>query len=150
MIYTTRRPARTRKIHFPHFGTIVNELLNTAPSQAATNGTKKSTTPAVNVIKADDRHILQLVVPGHGKKDIKITVDKDVLTILSTKEIVNTEGAEFRLKEFDYRGFERSFTLPETVDQNKIEASFKDGILTITLMKIEEAIPQPAKTIKIK
>lgn len=149
MIYTTRRPARARKVHFPDFGTIVNELLNT-PSHTDPRSQNNVTTPAVNVIKADDRHTLQLVVPGHSKKDIKITLDNDVITIQSTKEAVVTEGAEYRLKEFNYEGFERSFTLPETVDQNRIEASFKDGILTITLMKKEEAVPQPAKTIKIK
>tara|TARA_B100000497_G_scaffold127480_1_gene169440 strand:+ start:376 stop:828 length:453 start_codon:yes stop_codon:yes gene_type:complete len=147
---TTRRPARSQRVYLPHFGNIVNELLNTPVNHVVKNATKNATTPAVNVIKAEDRHIVELAVPGHSKKDINITIDNDILTIKSIKEKNSKESSEFRLREFDYTGFERSFTLPETVDQSKVDATFKDGLLTLTLLKKEEAIPQPAKTIKIK
>ena len=92
---TTRRPARNQKVYLPHFGNIVNELFNTPVNHVVRNGRKNATTPAVNVIKAEDRHTLQLAVPGHGKKDIQITIDNDVLTIKSTKEETTIENLEF-------------------------------------------------------
>lgn len=147
---TTRRPSRAQRVYLPHFDNIVNEIFHTPVSHTVKKRSNKTTTPAVNIIRAEDKHILQLVVPGHSKKDINITINNDVLTIKSIKEKTVSENSEFRLREFDYTGFERSFTLPETVDQNKVEAIFKDGLLTLTLAKKDEAIPQSTKTIKIK
>jgi len=147
---TTRRPVRTKNVYVPHFGNIVNEIFNTPVSQVVRSGRNNTSTPAVNVIKTDDDYTLELAVPGHAKGDIKITLENDVLTIASTKEKTLAEGTEFRLREFNYNGFERAFIIPDTVNQEKVEAAFKNGVLTLTLTKKEEAKPQPAKTIKIK
>ena len=147
MIYT-RRP-KTQKVYFPNFGNLLNEFINTPVNDAIRNSSKNTSSPAVNVIKSDENYILEIAAPGHAKKDINITIDKDVLLIASKKEANNIE-AEYRLREFNYAGFERRFTLPDTVDQNNVDATFKNGILSITLAKKEEAKPQPAKTITIK
>ena len=148
MICTTRRP-RVQKVYMPHFGNIINEFLNTPVQDVINNGGKNITSPAVNVITEDDKYVLEMAVPGHVKKDISITIEDDVLMVKSNKEAGKIDG-EFRLREFNYSGFERSFSLPETVDQNKVEAAFKNGILTLTLLKKEEAKPQPVQTISIK
>ena len=147
---TYRRPVRNRKVYVPHYGNIVNELFNTPVTQVVRNTNRKTSSPSVNILNTDDDITLNLAIPGHGKEDIKITIDNDVLTISSTIEKTKLEGGEFRLKEFDYRGFERSFVLPDTLDQENVNATFKDGILTLAIAKKEEAKPQPAKTINIK
>jgi len=148
MTYTAIRPRRQR-VYLPHFGNIINEFLNTSVQDVVTNGNKSITNPAVNVYSDEDKYVLELAVPGHTKKDINITIEEDIVQIQSNKESNQLEG-QFRLREFNYSGFERKFRLPETVDQAKISATFKNGVLTLTLHKKEEAKPQPAKTITIK
>jgi len=148
MICTTRSP-RTQAVYFPHFGNLVNEIFNTPVSEAVRNGGRNVSSPGVNVSENDDRFILELAVPGHAKKDISITVDNDIMTIKSNKS-TDADAVDYRLREFNYAGFERTFVLPDSVDQSKVDAKFSNGVLSITLDKKEEAKPQPARTITIK
>lgn len=110
-----------------------------------------NTRPAVNVSETDDSFEIELAAPGLTKKDIKVDVDGDLLKISATKTTEKKEGEEkkYTLREFNFSTFERTFTLPESVDNQSISAKFKDGILSLTLAKKEEAKPVPARTIKI-
>ena len=92
-----------------------------------------------------------MAAPGLTKKDIKVDVDGDLLKISAIKAAEKKEGEEkkYTLREFNFSTFERTFTLPESVDNQSISAKFKDGILNLTLAKKEEAKPVPARTIKI-
>ena len=148
MICTTRRP-KTKAVYFPHIGNIMNEFFNTPINEVVRNGNRNVTNPAVNVLENEDRFLVELAVPGHSKKDIRILIENDVLSI---KSIISdeTEESDYRLREFNFSGFERRFTLPESVDQSMVDASFKNGILSITLNKKEEAKPVPPKSITIK
>lgn len=110
----------------------------------------ESTLPAVN-IKEDETHFeLELAIPGQKKEDFNVEIDDNVMTIsMETKSEEETTEENYTRKEFSYQSFKRSFTLPETVDEDKIEASYEDGILKFTLPKREELLPKPKRTIAI-
>lgn len=110
-----------------------------------------TTVPAANIIEADDHFNIELAAPGKKKSDFTIELDEGVLTISSETETKSTEkDGSFTRKEFGYSSFNRSFNIPETVSADKISASYKEGILTVSLPKKAEALPQPKKLISIK
>ena len=107
--------------------------------------------PATNIVEADDHFDVQLAVPGKKKSDFTIEFEESILTISSETETKYTEKeGTFTRKEFGCNSFKRSFSVPETVSADKISASYKDGILTVSLPKKTEALPQPKKLISIK
>ena len=109
-----------------------------------------ATVPAANIIEADDHFDIELAAPGKKKSDFTIELDEGVLTISSETETKSTEkDGSFTRKEFGYSSFKRSFNIPETVSADKISASYKEGILTVSLPKKAEALPQPKKLISI-
>jgi HSP20 family protein len=97
-------------------------------------------TPAVNIAETENEFEVELAVPGLKKEDFKINLEKNVLTVSAEKkaEEVN-ENKKFSKREYSYSSFARSFTLPQSADQNKIEADYTDGILKLTIAKKEEA-----------
>ena len=100
---------------------------------------RSSSMPAVNIREDDKHYILDLAVPGMDKKDLKIDISEDVLTISSeSKSETSVERDEFKKKEFNYSSFCRSFYIPDNVKRENIEAGYKDGILTVSLPKMEE------------
>lgn len=108
------------------------------------NAVPASKVPAVNIIESENGFDIELAVPGLKKEDFKINVDKNLLTVSAeVKTEEGTEAKNYSKKEFSYSSFSRSFTLPETVDQNNIEAAYTDGILKLTVAKKEEAKLQP-------
>lgn len=107
--------------------------------------------PAVNIIEAEEYFDIQLAVPGKKKSDFKIEADEQVLTISSeTISQSNDLDTNYARKEFGYDSFKRLFDIPETVATDNISATYKEGILTVSLPKKEEALPQPKKMISIK
>ena len=107
--------------------------------------------PATNIVEADDHFDIQLAVPGKKKSDFIIEFEESILTISSETETKYTEKeGTFTRKEFGCNSFKRSFSVPETVSADKISASYKDGILMVSLPKKTEALPQPKKLISIK
>ncbi|HEX2936959.1 MAG TPA: Hsp20/alpha crystallin family protein [Bacteroidales bacterium] len=106
--------------------------------------------PAVNIIEGKDDFRIEVAAPGLNKEDFNIQIDNNVLTISCEKEnkIEDGEGKYMR-REFSYSTFKRSFTLPESIDADKITAQHKDGILNITVPKKEEAKVKPSKQIAI-
>lgn len=104
--------------------------------------------PAVNILETDENFQIELAVPGLAKENIQIDVDKEVLKV-SAKKITGKEEKKYTLREFNLAEFERTFTLPETVDNQAISAKFENGILVLTLAKKEEAKPIPPRTIAI-
>lgn len=107
--------------------------------------------PAVNVVETNDNFRIEVAAPGLDKNDFKIDLENNLLTISSEKEERNEsqEEGNYMRREFSYSSFRRSFSLPNMVDAEKIEACHKDGILSITLPKKEEAKQKPAKQITI-
>jgi HSP20 family protein len=108
------------------------------------------TIPEVNVLENKDEFKIEVAAPGLSKNDFKIDLDNNVLTISSEKEAKKEdEGEQYVRREFSYSSFKRSFSLPDSIDQDKIKATHKDGILNVIIPKREEAKEKPAKQIKI-
>ena len=107
------------------------------------------TVPAVNITETDTEFILELAAPGMKKSDFHVNSDRNVLTVSSEKEEEKEEkDKNYTRKEFSYSSFQRSFTLPESVNQEKIDAKYANGVLKLILPKKEEVIPK-TKEIKI-
>lgn len=141
---------------FPAFGNFFDDfftkdLFNWNDKNFAGSG---ATLPSVNVKENDNEFAIELAAPGMKKEDFKIELNNHVLTISSEQKEEHEEkdkAGKYTRREFNYRSFSRSFTLPaETVESEKIEAAYKDGILNISIPKKETAKPQPVKTIAIQ
>lgn len=108
------------------------------------------TTPAVNIRENEDDLFLDFAMPGINKEDVQIKLDNDLLTVSSElKTDKKDQKGNFTRREFQYSSFKRSFILPETVDSTKVEADYKNGVLSVVIPKKEEAKPKPIRTIKI-
>lgn len=106
--------------------------------------------PAVNIVDDKDEYRIEVAAPGLKKQDFKVNMEGNVLTVFSEKESQNEEKNEkYARKEFSYSSFKRSFTLPEGTDSEKVNAAYKDGILTINIPKKEEAKKKEPKKIAI-
>ena len=111
-----------------------------------------TTLPAVNIKDTPEHFVVEVAVPGMDKKDFKINLKENVLTISSErkKEEEKTEGSYTR-REYSYQSFCRSFTLPNNiVDSDKISAKYENGELLISIPKREEAKPKEPRMIEIK
>jgi HSP20 family protein len=107
--------------------------------------------PAVNITELKNEYKVELAVPGMKKEDFKIDVDGNMLTISSEKEESSEEKEKkFTRKEYSYSSFSRSFTLPEEINLDKIEAKYEDGVLRLSLPRKEETKMPSAKNIAVK
>ncbi len=98
-----------------------------------------SSMPAVNIAENNDNYMVTLAAPGLKKEDFKIDLDGNMLTISSEKEERKEDKDEkFTRQEYSYSSFSRSFTLPEDVKQENIDASYQNGELKIVLPRKEE------------
>ena len=105
-------------------------------------------TPAVDIYEDNDKYVVKVELPGIKNEDIDVSLDDNTLTISGERkqEEEKKEGDTYRSERYFGR-FQRSVTLPARVDANNIEAIYKDGVLTITVPKTEEAKP---KQIEVK
>ncbi len=95
--------------------------------------------PAVNIKEENDKFVLEMAAPGMKKDDFQINLDNYQLTISSEKKEEKKEKDDnYTRREFLYSSFSRSFTLPKSIDVEKIKADYKNGILNIVLPKKEE------------
>ena len=101
--------------------------------------------PSANIIEKEKEYLIELAAPGLTKKDFKVETDNGVLTISAEKkeEKKEQEGGYSR-REYSYNSFSRSFTLPENSKPDKIDASYEDGVLKLTVPK-KEITPVKAK-----
>ena len=115
-------------------------------------GLGKSAQVPVNVRENDKAYEMELMVPGLRKEDLKLQATNDMLTVSYENETKNDEKGEnngWLRQEYKMQSFSRSFTLDDTVDVNKINASYENGVLRLTLPKKEHA-QKISKSIEIK
>ncbi len=104
--------------------------------------------PAVDVSESEDKITVKAEIPGLEAKDIDISMSGDTLTIKGEKKTETEEKEEnYHLVERSYGSFRRAMKIPATVDADKVEATYKNGVLTVVLPKKEEVKP---KAIEIK
>ncbi len=128
------------------FPSLINEFFNDDFGMNFLN--RSHSVPSVNSLENNDSFEIDLAVPGMKKEDFTIELNDKVLIISS--ETSNTmENDKMRLNEFNFSSFQRSFRVPDSVDQDKIKANYKNGILKIKLPKRKESISKPNRVINI-
>lgn len=107
--------------------------------------------PAVIIKEDHEGFEVDMAAPGFERGDFKIELNNSLLIISSDKRVENEtkEGRQFTRRKYSYQSFSRSFTLPQTVDGDKISAHYENGILKVAIPKKEEAKPKPARQIEI-
>lgn len=106
--------------------------------------------PVVDIAEHDDEYVVKVELPGVNKEDVKITLESNILTIGGEKkQEKETKKENYHRVERSYGSFQRSFTLPTMVKSDKIDAIYKDGILSVSLPKADEAKPKQIE-VKVK
>jgi HSP20 family protein len=99
--------------------------------------------PSVDVSETEGEYQIKAELPEVKKEDVKVTVEDGVLTIQGERKHEKEEkGKKYHRVERSYGSFVRSFTLPDLVDEEKVKAEFKDGVLNVQLPKSEKAKPK--------
>jgi HSP20 family protein len=125
----------------------IDRLFNEAVSRRAAEGEdeprRASWVPAVDVHENGNEITLRTELPGMQEDDVELTIDKGRLTVQGEKRLQkeDTDG-EYRRIEASYGSFFRSFPLPDSVDQDNVDARFENGVLSVTLPKVEAAKPK--------
>ncbi len=143
------------RIKKPHtelapFFTAFDEFFTRPLNEQVFNNGGNAFRPAVNVLDSPDHFTIELAAPGLNKSAFNLHVEKDTLTISATLENRSEETKpNYTRREFSFNSFKRSFTLPESVDTEKISANYENGILKVRLPKREEAQVKAARSIEI-
>jgi HSP20 family protein len=107
--------------------------------------------PRVNILEKDDGFHVEIAAPGMKKENFHVELNNDMLTVSSeVSEKQEDERHNYTRREFSYHSFRRSFYLPNTVEADKIDAKYHNGILSLMIPKKEEAKKKPVKTISIQ
>lgn len=140
------------------FSNLVDEFFSDLPvffKNNNSNQVNRNGFVPVNIKENEKSYSIDVVAPGFDKADFKVNVDEDLLTVSAEKKneaendsASNGNEKEIR-KEYQYRSFQRSFTLDEKIDASGIEAKYVNGVLTLNLPKKEE-VKTPSKQISIK
>ncbi|PKL75478.1 MAG: hypothetical protein CVV27_15185 [Candidatus Melainabacteria bacterium HGW-Melainabacteria-1] len=110
-----------------------------------------TTLPAANVKESDTAYEIELAVPGLKKEDLKISLDKHQLTVSSEQKAEKEEKEQnYTRREYSFSSFKRSFALPDNVNADAVDATFVDGVLHLSVPKLELAPGQEARQIDIK
>ncbi len=128
------------------FPSLINEFFNDDFGMNFLN--RSHSVPSVNSLENNDSFEIDLAVPGMKKEDFTIELNDKVL-VISSETSNNMENDKMRLNEFNFSSFQRSFRVPDSVDQDKIKANYKNGILKIKLPKRKESISKPNRVINI-
>ena len=124
----------------PTFDDLMDRFFWGYPMERATD---IAWTPRTDIMESDKEVTIDVELPGMKKEDIKVEVKNGMLSITGERKQENKyESAESTRTERYYGKFERAFSLPETIDDGKISAEYKDGILTLKMPKTEKALPK--------
>jgi len=116
------------------------------------NYPKRMVTPKVDVTQSKDSYILEMDLPGRSENDVNLELDQNVLTISSVKETNeeknldkkddSSDESKWIIKERHTSSFSRRFTLPDDIDSENVKATFKNGVLNITIPRKALAAPK--------
>lgn len=123
----------------PELGTMLDDFFGRSLSSWS------AWTPAADLYENEDAFVLEMELPGFDLDDIELTMERGVLTVAgsrSVQESEETEGRTYHLRERSVDRFTRSYALPRSVNAEDIDASFAEGVLTVTLPKAPEARPR--------
>jgi HSP20 family protein len=143
------KPAKTNEGNFP---SLLSDFFNTEKFFGNRWFEKEfnDSLPAVNIKENGKQFDIEFAAPGFKKADFKINVEENILTVSAEKEEETKEEKDhFTRREFSYNSFSRSFSLPQIVNADKIDAKYNDGILKLSVPKKEETKIQPKKQITV-
>ena len=103
-------------------------------------------TPAVDLYETADRFVLSIELPGLTRDQIKIELQQEILTVRGDRAVQHEEGAQFHRVERGHGPFARSFSLPNPADADRVQAEFRDGVLTVAIPKLA----QPTRRITVE
>jgi HSP20 family protein len=107
------------------------------------------TMPSVNIRETSKEYVLEFAAPGLERKDFNIEIENEKLRISVGKEEEKEESNGYTKKEYSFRSFRRTFSLPENTKENEIDAKYESGILKVTLPKQMETQAKPVKKIAV-
>jgi HSP20 family protein len=141
-------PVLRKKMYYP---VLFNDLLGSGLLSNLFSDGADYNVPAVNIKENENGFEIEVAAPGLKKEDFHINIEKNILTVSSKRENQNEEkNGNFMRQEFSFNSFCRSFSIPNSVDQNKVTASQNDGILKIELPKLDEVKTKKIRTIEIE
>lgn len=128
-------PDNKRNALMPGFNDVFDSIFN----DTFFSDRMVSRIPAANISETADHYHVELAAPGLKKKDFKINLERNVLSISADQRSENKqEERNYTKREYTYSSFVRSFNLPESADENGIQATYVDGVLAIDIPKREE------------
>lgn len=135
----------------PSLSSWMDDIINNSfGNEFMSNFNTGITLPAVNVLDNNEEYIVEMAVPGLKKSDFDISLDNQMLSISAELSTENDDVNEnYTRREFGYSSFKRTFSLPESVETDKINAKYEDGILKVLLPKRDEAKKKPLRHIEI-
>lgn len=145
-----KRPAGNGYVTSPFFPATVNELFDNFFTNNWNTEDRASFVPATNIVEKENAFSIDLSAPGFSKADFKVEVENDTLVISGEhQEEKKEENVNYTRKEFNYGSFKRSFSLPENVNTDNVEAKYENGILNIVLPKRVEERVKAVKEVKV-
>jgi HSP20 family protein len=128
----------------------VDQFLNDTFSSWRNEMNEGSRVPRVNIAETDGEFLVEMAAPGMKRDNFHIELDNDILVISGgMKNSKEDQNSSYTRKEFSYESFRRSFHLPNSVEMEKIQAKYEDGLLRLLIPKKEEARRKPPRRIKI-
>ena len=128
---------------FRGFDQMFDDLWRNWPARFLSEGTTGMLRPAMDVVENDKDLTLRVDLPGLKPDDVKVEVEDNTLTISGeVGDTVEKEGDRYHYRERRYGSFQRSVRLPSTVDTDKVDATFENGVLNIVLPKLPQAQPK--------
>lgn len=130
----------TKRRTFGNLPSIFDDIFDRDSFDGANYSGENSTMPSVNIRETDKAFIIELAAPGMKKEDFKVELQDNILSISSEKkeDRKENENEKYTRQEFIYQSFRRTFTLPKTVVEDKIEAKYEDGVLSLNIPKNKE------------
>ena len=129
----------------------IDQMFNRYSRSTSADSGKSATagwTPLVDIYEADEKFLVRAELPGVDKEGVSVSIDENLLTIKGKKHFVEAkDGEKWKRVETQYGEFSRSFTLPDNIDADKVSAAYKDGVLELSVPKIE---PEKPKLIDVK
>lgn len=110
-----------------------------------------ATAPAINVLESADEYTVELAAPGLRKEDFEVHVndDGDLTIKMEKKEEMKDKSAHYLRREFSYSKYEQTLILPDDVDKEKIGANMSDGVLKVSLPKLQQTVQKVARQITV-
>lgn len=141
---STRRPATLRR--GDNWASEMNRMFDEFLGYSPRLATWSAWTPAADLFETSDEFVLEMELPGFDNEDIEVTVERGILTVTGRRtaesEADNGERVNYHVRERSFERFSRSFSLPQSVNADDVDAQYKNGILRVTLPKVAEAKPR--------